>query len=352
MKYSNYYEFEEELEVQYLKKKYHDALNLVENAKNVLTSEEFEKYTFSILYYKAMLYSKCEMYDNCVDTLVYLINQGYVLPLHYDSFLKALEDDKRNKELKEKNALLRHEVQEKTQLKFAVYLPENYSEDKKYPLFFNLHGDGLGGTIEEHMRYWKPDILLERNFIVVYLQSSQFLCENGYAWLKRVFNSDETKEILDAESIYEISEACYLLKECYESAYDEVRSCYMSLLKVYSIDENCILIGGMSGGATATVDFTMADIIPITGFIALCPELKPKSFTKDSVKRAMDRGVKGVFMEGEHGTIVDDEKKMVRIFEEVGFSYEFYINKGIGHAYPEDLDNKVKKALDFILNES
>ena len=65
----------------------------------------------------------------------------------------------------------------------------------------------------------------------------------------------------------------------------------------------------MSGGATTCVDITMVNIIPIRGFIALCPELMPKSFTVDNVTEAREKGVRGVFLEGEIASIIEDEKK-------------------------------------------
>lgn len=45
---------------------------------------------------------------------------------------------------------------------------------------------------------------------------------------------------------------------------------------------------------------------------------------------------------------LQEQEKMIKIFDEFNLSYEFYINKGIGHAIPQDLHEKLNKALSFI----
>jgi predicted esterase len=170
---------------------------------------------------------------------------------------------------------------------------------------------------------------------------------NGYAWLKRVFNAERNGSWKDLEYTYQLSSDSYLIKECYNLAYDEIKACYDLLLRRYSIDKECIIIGGFSGGATAAIDFTMSNVIPIKGFISLCSQ-KPKSFTKENIKIANQRGIKGVFMEGEDDTPVSEVEEMMEIFKELGVPYQYNINKGIGHWYPEDLDDKLEQALNFI----
>jgi len=180
----------------------------------------------------------------------------------------------------------------------------------------------------------------------VYPQSSEVLFHKGYGWCKRLFNVERIEECIDIDNLYDGR----VSRECYDLAHYEMEECYKEISQKYSIDEENIFIGGMSGGATAALEFTMANVIPIKGFITLCPELQPSSFTKESVGIANKRGVKGVFMEGEYADLIDDEVKMMKIFDEVGLPYQSYINKGLGHWYPKDLDDKVDNALKF-LNE-
>lgn len=243
--------------------------------------------------------------------------------------------------------MLRIKAQEKATFQYKVYLPEGYTEDKEYPLFINLHGDCE--SMDFHYDYWRPDVFLRKGFIVVYPQSSQVIMHEGYAWLKYVLDIKGDEEWLDSPSVCRLSESSCYIKESYDMAHSQIKECYDEVSKQYSIDENWILIGGFSGGASISVEITLANIIPIKGFISLCPEDKPKIFSKEKVEEAVKRGIKGIFMEGEQSLQVPDEDEMMKVFDETGFQYKYYINKGVGHWYPEGLDEKLEKALDFIL---
>ena len=61
-------------------------------------------------------------------------------------------------------------------------------------------------------------------------------------------------------------------------------------------------------------------------------------------------GTEGIFMEGEILIPLKEQEEMIKVFEEVDLPYEFYVNKGIGHAVPQDLPDKLNKALSFIHN--
>ncbi|MCM1991837.1 hypothetical protein [Oceanirhabdus seepicola] len=322
MLYNSFKELEKDYSIPYIQGKYKEALNLLEKGMKSLPEEEIQKYLFDMMIDKARLYTNIGMYEECFDTILYLVNKGFTCPLHWSRF-NPLEEDTRFKKLKEKNNLLRKEIQEKSKFEYIVYLPHGYNKEKKYPLFFNLHGDGE--NIQKHMEFWKPEKFHDREFIVVYIQSSQVSHHNGYAWEKRGVDI-----------------------ECYDSAYREIKKCYDDISNEYSIDEKSIIIGGFSGGATASIDIVMNNSIPLKGFISLCSE-KPKSFTKENVEKALHRGVKGVFMEGKEDLPMKEVEEMMKGFKDVEVPYEYYINDGIGHWYPEDLNDKLEQAIDFIL---
>ena len=139
----------------------------------------------------------------------------------------------------------------------------------EYPLFIALHGHGVC-NIKEFSNYWKPHVFTQAGFIFVYLQSSQLLCHEGYGWM-----------------------------DDYETANRDIAQCAQFIKTEYPINDSEVLIGGFSGGAIAAINFVMSDIIPVKGFIALCPEVKPSAFTEENVRLAAKRGVRGVVMEGE-----------------------------------------------------
>ncbi|WP_425449770.1 alpha/beta hydrolase [Dethiothermospora halolimnae] len=347
MKYGSFKELEKDYEIPYIKGKYRETLDLLERGIKSLPKEEYDKYLYDIILFKAILKSKLKLYNACLDDLTYLIQEGYVCPLNLDSLSEPFAKNEEYIKLREKNDSQRRKKQENTKSKWEVLLPQNYNKEKKYPLFISLHGDG--DSVEVHKEYWRPDELLNRGFIVVYLQASQVVNHNGYAWLKRVFYSQDKKDWSQSEDIYPLSETSYLIKTCYDWSYDELKTCYDIIRDKYSIDEKNIIIGGFSGGATAAIDFTMTNPIPIKGFISLSTQ-KPKSFNKENIEEALDRGIKGVFMEGEEDVPVEEVDKMIKEFDKAGVPYKYYINKGIGHWYPEDLNEKLSKAIKFIID--
>lgn len=346
MKYNNFKQLERDYSGLFEQGKYKDALNLLAEGAKTLPEYEYQKYLFTLTIDKIRLFIKCGMIDECISSLIYLIGEGFTCPLYWTIF-EPLAQDIRFKRLSEKNELLRACEQEKSKFQYRVYLPENYSEDKKYPLFFNLHGDT--DNIDAHKEYWRPDIFIRNEFIVVYVQASQFIKYNGYAWLKRVFHDEDIEACRDSGLTYKISETCCLIKKCYDSACSEIKSCYDLISRQYSIDEGSVIIGGFSGGATASIDITMAGVIPIKGFISLSSQ-KPSSFTKDRIRTINKTGIKGVFMEGEKDLPVQEVNEMIKIFEELDIPFQYYINSGIGHWYPDDLDDKLEQAIKFILN--
>lgn len=315
MVYNKYWNFEGKITTLYNQKRYREAINLLEHASEYLPKQEFDKYSFEIMLSKAEFYCNEKMYDECINVISYLINEGFACD---DDIFDAinLKEDIRYIELKNKNNLLLQKAKEKSKLKYAVHLPSNYSEEKIYPLFIGLHGDP--GNIDEFSEYWKADEFLKKGFIFVYVQSSQLYRHNGFTWT--------TNPLISR---------------------DDIKECYNLILQEYSIDEKCVVIGGFSGGAITALDITFANIIPIKGFIAIGPDF-PKSFTKENVNLVANRGVRGIFMEGEVIIPLEEQEEMIKVFKEVNLPYEFYINKGIGHAIPQDLPNKLNKALDFI----
>ncbi len=332
MKFNNYMDFREEFINLADEGRYKEALTFLQEGIATLPKKEQEKYQFEIMDYKRWCLYKNGMYDEVFKTFTDMIEKGFICPLHY---CRSLKNDPRYIALKEKNDLLLAEKQRKTKFEYVVYVPQSYTNEKKYPLFFNLHGDE--DSLEFHRQCWKPEWLLNKGFIVVYLQSSQVTYHNAYVWIRR-------ERHLDENYVFPSDGKC----EIYSDLHIEFKNCYDSISKQYSINEKEIVIGGFSGGAVAAIDIALSNIIPIRGAVPLCSSI-PKMFNEENVKAAHENGLKFVFMEGEKDVPVQDVEEMMKECKRLGIPYEYYINKGVGHAYPDNLDEQLEKALNFIL---
>jgi predicted esterase len=317
MKYTSFRQLDADISELYEAKKYSEALEFMEKELKDLPGEELQKYRFDIGFNRALLHSVCQNYEGSMDAICSLVDDGYAFPL-YSRFFQCLKQCEGYEDMREKNDILMEQARGNAKARFEVCLPEGYTPEGRYPLFLSLHGDG--GSIGDFKDCWKSGVFNKRGFILAYIQSSRVSHHNAYRW-----TGDPVK------------------------AREDVNECFESVKERYPVDEGCIIIGGFSGGAIASVDITMAEVLPVKGFVCLCPDEKPESVTLEAVKRAADRGVRGVFMEGERMMPVPDEEEMAGMFREVSLPFEYYVNEGAGHFFPEDLDEKLDRALDFVL---
>lgn len=319
MNYRNFYEFEEYYSILFSEKKYDEVLNILLHANELLPKDEYEENLFELIIDESRVYTETNNSESCINLIKKSLEKGYPFPIHWPNF-DLLRNHPEYESLNNLNTKLLHQAKENSKLQYEVHLPKSYDPTKKYPLFFCLHGDGFHCNIKNTSWYWKPDVLLEKGYIVVYPQSSQMYFHNSFGWL-----SDPTL------------------------SRKELKDCYEQLLLDYSIDETCVLFGGFSGGATTSIDMAFHNTIPIKGVIALCPGDYLDIIGLEDTKKLAERKTKIVILEGDQDTdpVV---QHLLKIFKEVGLAHEYHINKGIGHWYPEDLDEKTLNAVEFIVN--
>jgi hypothetical protein len=106
-------------------------------------------------------------------------------------------------------------------------------------------------------------------------------------------------------------------------------------------------VGGFSGGAMISVEFALGDVIPLRGFISLCPGSLIDYFDAEKSVAASRRGVKGVIMEGDLD-LEPSVQSILKGFHDTGVECKYVINKGLGHVCPVDLTEKLKEAMMFI----
>jgi predicted esterase len=313
LKYKSYREIDKIVDELFAEQKYEEAIELLGNAQ-----EQFPNDLYEILWYEAIIYVVLGDHENCLDSLENMISKGFFGELEWN-FFDPIRNDIRFKVVSEESQRLKAEAQKIARMEYQVYTPKGYSSKQQYPLFIALHGDGH--SLEYFKSNWEATGLLNKGFILVYIQSSQVICTNGFGWTPN----------------YEIT------RQDIKAAYDEA-------VGQYSIDTDNILIGGFSGGAIAAIEITMDNTLPVKGFISLCPSRRPASFSKENVERAVQRGARGVLMEGEKEGEVPAEQEMIGVFNEANFPYQFHINSNTGHASPQDFWQKLLNAIAFIMD--
>ena len=317
MKYNTFKELYKDVSILGDQGKSSEALNLFIKALENLPQLEYEKHYSEIQFTKATLSYECGLHKEYIQILTETIDGGFAYPQKYLHSMPVSSVGFTT--LQEKNQLLLAQAQQQTEFQFEAHLPMCFDKTKPYPLFLALHGNG--GNIQELGEYWTPKLFTDKGFIFVYAQSSQVWWHNGYGWTQNL-----------------------------SVARQDIQQCYQFVAERYSIDEECILIGGFSGGAIASLEVILADVFPVKGFILLCPGANPESLSGEKVTFAAQRGVRGVLMEGEILAPVPAQEIMMSLFREAGLQHKYIINKGIGHWFPDDLTEKLKQGLDFILD--
>jgi predicted esterase len=310
--YTTYRQVDQKVDQLFDQQKYGEAIELLGKAR-----EQFPDDLFEILWYEIIIYAYAEKYGDCLETLEEGVAHGFFFNLW--SIFDPLRDDGRFKAVAAANQQLKAAAQAQAKMRYEVYTPAEYSTDRLYPLFIALHGDGQ--SLDYFKSNWQATPILEQGFVLVYVQSSQVICTNGFGWTPD-----------------------------YAITRQDVKVCYDEVAQRYNIDPANVLIGGFSGGSIASIEVTMSNTVPVRGFIALCPSLKPESFTPKNVAAAQSRGVKGVIMEGEQSGDVPAEQEMIKVFQETDFPHQFHIIPNVGHAIPKDFSSKLLNAMEFIMS--
>ncbi len=312
MEYTTYKQLDQAVDELYATQQFNEAIELLTQGEALFPDNLYE-----ILLYKFFLFMALDDHDRWLTALETMVDNNLFTGLEWEMF-NPIRDNPRFKVVVAKNAELRAAAQKQARMTVQVHTPANYTPEQVYPLFIALHGDGHK-VIDFIDNYWPTETILAQGFILVYVQSSQIVTSGGYGWT------------LD-----------------YATTRADVNAAYEAVAAEYAIDHENILIGGFSGGSIAAIEITMADTIPVKGFVSLCPSLKPASFTPENVASAAQRGVRGVLFEGELEGDVPAEQEMVTVMREVGFPYQFILNPGIGHAAPADFPQKLVDAIAFI----
>ncbi len=203
--------------------------------------------------------------------------------------------------------------------RLEVVLPDAYDPSRPYPLFLALHGGGE--NVDLFMPHWKSP-LLGREFIVAFPQSTQLIAMDGYNWTEDVSLSLR-----------------------------EIRKAYDQVVRDYQVDRDQVIVGGFSSGGVASLEVVLKDVLPVQGFVVLCPA-KPEDLSPDEIAAASRRGVRGTLLTTEMDGRLDQQREMADIMKKQGLPLVLHVSPDIGHWYPEDLAERIDEAISHIRQQA
>jgi predicted esterase len=211
----------------------------------------------------------------------------------------------------------RLEAQKHAAMKFEVVTPEGFDPARRYPLFIALHGGGE--TMADLKPNWTSP-LLAREFLVLFVQSSQVVSMTGFTW-------DDA-----ATTCREVGEA------------------YGKTLAEYPVDAGQVFVGGFSSGGGGALMVTLAAELPVKGFVILCPQI-PDSLSDAQIAAVAQRGVRGTLLTTERDNRVELQRATVERFRQAGGDVRFHMTPDEGHWYPADLGELIDQAIGHIRGE-
>lgn len=311
--YSNYQEAEQVCTNLYYEGKYKEAIRVLEMAKTDFPGQYDE-----IIWSLAVNYCLDGQAKESMAAFQEALDKGVCIPdPSFYNYWEPLEKYPEFKKMRERNTRLRQLAQSKSKPAFDVILPEGYHKGKSYPLFVALHG--WGGNNDWFRMYWTSE-RLSKEFILVYMQSSQVVKTNGYCW------DDIAK------------------------ARQEIRGMYDTVLKQYAVDQDKIYIGGFSQGGKTSLDIAFEQTLPIKGFVLLCPGGGiPEALTNPAaIKQAQQTKLRAVIITGDKDSSLKEQKEVIAILKQSGIPYRFTINPNMYHFFPPDFPNQLDNALNFL----
>ncbi|WP_160646053.1 alpha/beta hydrolase [Chengkuizengella marina] len=260
----------------------------------------------------ASLYSELNLHEKANQVLNEALDRGIWYP---KEFFQSVWDLKEYGQTVSRWSEISSQAKENSKPKYEVILPTEYNPNKTYPLFIALHG--WGEDIPMFREFWNSN-QIKKEYILVYIQSSQMVGSFHYCWTHN------------------------------KQSHEEIEETMSEIFSKYLINYEQIIVGGFSEGAALSMDIALNHTyLPVKGFIALNPN-KPNIFTTENILRSKQRGMSGSIITGDQDQCYNEQIEMVSMFDENGFNCFFTVKENFGHWFPENLSEKLDDSLEYI----
>lgn len=179
---------------------------------------------------------------------------------------------------------------------------------------FSLHM--RGSNARDFAPHWLDNVTSEHYFFG-FPQSSQIFGYNAYCW-------DEQQVVLD-----ELRENFAAFKEKGNTQLD-------------------ILAGGSQGGKVA-IERSLAQTVPVRGFITVIPSVQDVAAFEALIKTAPS-DLRGCIITGDQDPFYENTVQLVKLLEEHRIPCKLITIKGLGHFIPNNFSEMLVEAVGFVAN--
>ncbi|PFU38105.1 alpha/beta hydrolase [Bacillus cereus] len=229
----------------------------------------------------------------------YLISDDDLKPLHkFEEFHRMVQLCKEREELAKKL--------EQADVKY-IYSKQNEN------LLITMHGDQENIKIVEP--YWHLD--LERNYMLVFPQSSQTQFSDGYVW------------------------------DNVERGREELKGHYNKIMLSNTFEN--IIIGGFSAGTRVALHSMLQGEIEVNGFIFVAPWLPEMEEWEEMIGILHDKSIKGYIICGDQDEdCFECTQQFVKLLKDKNIEYKYKVVPNLNHDYPHNFDELLKEAIEYI----
>ncbi|MEI5906635.1 alpha/beta hydrolase [Bacillus spongiae] len=182
-------------------------------------------------------------------------------------------------------------------------------------LFIALHGDQENREMAEG--YWKS--IVSKQYMLALPQSSQIEFSEAYNWEDVEQGTGELKNHID------------------------------TIMKTNQMNQENTLIGGFSAGAKVALHSLMTEEVKAKGFIFVAPWLPDLDEWEENLHILSENGLKGYVICGDKDEdCLESSEKLVAILKKHNIPHTFKLVKNLDHDYPDDFDQILREAVEFI----
>ncbi|EOP56288.1 alpha/beta hydrolase [Bacillus cereus VDM053] len=229
----------------------------------------------------------------------YLISDDDLKPLHkFEEFHRMVQLCKEREELAKKS--------EQADVKY-IYSKQNEN------LLITMHGDQENIKIVEP--YWHS--ALERDYMLVFPQSSQIQFSDGYVW------------------------------DNIERGREELKGHYNKIMLSNTFEN--IIIGGFSAGARVALHSMLQGEIEVNGFIFVAPWLPEMEEWEEMIGILHDKSIKGYIICGDQDEdCFEGTQQLVHLLKDKNIEHKYKVVPNLNHDYPHNFDELLKEAIEYI----
>lgn len=274
--------------------------------------EEGKKATYIL----GILYARTGKDSKALNIWEHGHKNGYYYGLNNRAYREHFKGNEKFEVIAKTDSQIGKKLDSLSHMEYELVKPQNFSEDKKYPVIFIFHGNSR--NIEKAKETWTSEVL-ENEFIVVYLQSYIHFNSLGYRWSFR----DKKTET-------------------------QLRKIYDDIMQYNFTDHDKIIFAGMSAGGIVALDYAFSNSFSCSGLLLNCPVVP--NIEDKMVQDFVSSDKEIVIISGETDFALEKQQDLISRLKDLNGKAEIIIIPEMGHNFPDNFSNLLDEYLKSLMD--